>query len=267
METSHNPRSDLTLGAQSRQRFTVRKVLVIHATVWEALLESRSRSPLLHAGVRGVSPPNTRYPGAQVWILQVHPSRTVSGYIHSGDSDLAFAERALAKKNQCDFFCMLFEEAIRAKLQEFQLGTCQWVWFKPKVPSVFLESNMAEPSESEIAAGLLSLPPVSHSVLEIRPRNDVVLVLDGTAAQFGWAGQIHAKQEVEQERQASPGMEKVLYSTKLWLELYLDWNQRMMKRKLEGYLGELNWAALAMLEEPDLSEVVFAEAATYFSRT
>jgi hypothetical protein len=81
-------------------------------------------------------------------------------------------EIAYKKMNQCDRFCAMFLEPVKAQLQPYQ-ASVELVVVEPKPTTMLIAHDDPEPF-------------VLHSVLLIRTKDDSEIIFDGTPEQFGW---------------------------------------------------------------------------------
>jgi hypothetical protein len=82
---------------------------------------------------------------------------------------------ALARKDMCDWFCLLLEEEVSKKMGELFYGRARWLMYWPKIDFLLAWRG-----------GMNQLTVPMHSVLLIETGDGREMIMDGTLRQYLW---------------------------------------------------------------------------------
>ncbi|KAF1348391.1 hypothetical protein EJ07DRAFT_25896, partial [Lizonia empirigonia] len=260
---------------------TLEQVLTIFLWCFEAAIEALPLYPLILKDTRFLpaSCLSGLPPGLKVWEFALDYSAApclVKDYnINALPAPLQEVHQALRKKNVCDYFCLLLESALRAKLEELHLGTARWICFQPLARTLYVE---VFPDQDTPTSHLhpASVRPPMHSVLEIIAANGEELIVDGTPEQFGWDSQarINIKEEIREcFVQRVEGQAEFRYrdeAEKKYIKEFVadgDRDEGLWKElcsRMTELLEELDWDSFRGVSEIEMREQVMHQARRKF---
>ncbi|KAJ4313905.1 hypothetical protein N0V94_006716 [Neodidymelliopsis sp. IMI 364377] len=262
--------------AKTSPPLTIFQVMTIFTFCFEAAVNEFPLCPLILEDTHIVPSSSIEGMPADVEVWQYARDRTVDP-IPFQDHDTSYfspavlaVHRALRKLDLCDTFCALLDEALSAKLQEYQLGTVRWTLFYPIANTAYAELNADQPLPTSHLQ-LDNLQPSSHSVFEITTTDGEVLMFDGTPEQFGWNDQAwHIPKSdleagcVDQEsgfryldqKEKEDTWESICkYEAEYWEEVASRMNE---------LFEELDWEGLGRLQDNDMRSQVSMQARRKF---